>query len=149
MKKKISVVSSNQNTWEGEIEILSKNDKTVYVKWVVYNNKDKLVASFTNNYYIGDSQYSVDEIFSIVKDRIICYRIGRKKIFEKVILVRYFPFPVFSLVPARSPRRPCARQGTLREEEHSRKYYLYTMTSRQSIPYSLGTSSPAVSSLTF
>jgi len=85
MKRKISVISSEKDNWKGEIEILTRNDKVAYVKWVVYNQNNELVASFTNNYFIGDREYGDNEIFSLVKDCILNYRLKRKKIFENVI----------------------------------------------------------------
>ncbi len=83
MKRNI-VVNADTNLCKGEIEILNKSDKNAYVQWKIFDHENKLVASLTNNYYIGNQVVDDNEIFCIVKDAILKYRIGRKKLFNYV-----------------------------------------------------------------
>lgn len=86
MKRKILVTSYENNNWKGEIEILNMERETVYVKWFIEDENNRLVASFTNNYFIGGQEYTNEQIFYLVIDRILKYRIKRRKIFKDVIL---------------------------------------------------------------
>ena len=83
MKKNITA-NTKTNICKGEIEILNKDEKTAFVKWVIYDQDNKLVASLTNSYFLGNQLLDDSAIFSLVKEAILKYRIGREKIFSSV-----------------------------------------------------------------
>jgi hypothetical protein len=83
MKRKI-LVDQHGKICNGEIEILKKKDRKAYVKWIIHDQENNLVASLTRSYFLGADNKSDDEIFQIVQNAILNYRIGRKTIFSKI-----------------------------------------------------------------
>lgn len=83
MKRNI-IANTKASVCNGEIEILNKDERTAYVKWVIYDQDNKLVASLTNSYFLRNGLLNDSEIFSLVKKAILKYRIGRETIFSSV-----------------------------------------------------------------
>lgn len=83
MKKEIKVFSDTQPMF-GEIEILNATEIKAYVAWRIFDEENNLIASLTNNYFLGDKPFTTGEIFELVKNQILKYRMGRKKIFTSV-----------------------------------------------------------------
>ena len=86
MKKKIKAIYDSQPC-QGEIDILSNDSRSVYAKWIMYDNHNSMVTSFTNKYFIGDEKLDNIEIFNMIASRIQSYRIGRKRIFTEVKVI--------------------------------------------------------------
>jgi hypothetical protein len=84
--KKISGVYflKDEKLCSGEIRILSKSDRTTYVSWEIHDEEKNNIASVAKNYFIGDMEYSNDDIFQMVVKDILKYRIGRKKVFKEI-----------------------------------------------------------------
>lgn len=83
MKKKIKVISDGQLLF-GEIEVLNISNNKAYVMWRVFDSKRRLIASFTNDYFFDEKEFTEDDIFELVKNQMLKYRVGRKKIFSSV-----------------------------------------------------------------
>lgn len=83
MIKKIIAVAAGEFL-SGEIEILNETDRKVYVVWRVYDQKNKIIASLTNNYFLGDNRETHQEIFEIVRKQMEKYRVRRKKLFTTI-----------------------------------------------------------------
>jgi hypothetical protein len=83
MIKKIIAVAAGEYL-SGEIEILNETDRKVYVVWRVYDQKNKIIASLTNNYFLGDNRETHQEIFELVRKQMEKYRVRRKKLFTTI-----------------------------------------------------------------
>ena len=86
MKKKITGVY-NSNICNGEITIISRDSNSVYANWVMYDDQNILITSFTNKYFIGDKILNDIELINMIAERILSYRIGRKRVFTEVKII--------------------------------------------------------------
>jgi hypothetical protein len=84
MKKKIKVVSDTNEVLFGEIKIEHIINNNAYVIWNIVNQENQHIAGLANNYFLGDKELTIDEIFELVKSQILKYRVGRKKIFTAI-----------------------------------------------------------------
>ena len=85
MKKKIRALFDG-STCFGIIEIINTNrpNKTAYVSWSIFKAEGKPIGGLINNYFLGNEDFSDEEVFDLVKDQIQKYRIGRKRVFSNV-----------------------------------------------------------------
>jgi hypothetical protein len=88
MKKQIQAISNDKKPLVGYIEVLNKTSESAYVVWRIFDMEQRMVASFTNNYFFEGKKYSDEAIFERVKDQILKYRVGRDKIFCSIEFVR-------------------------------------------------------------
>lgn len=68
----------------GNIEILGKKDKQIYVLWQMFDSQNNLIASISKDYFIGRDKLNEDDIFELIIRSILNYRIRRKRIFLEV-----------------------------------------------------------------
>jgi hypothetical protein len=87
MKRNIKAVSESKLLF-GTIEVLNQKKENVYAKWILYDSDKNLIASFTNNYFIGNSPLNNDQVFELIKNKILQYRIGRNRIFQEIEFIK-------------------------------------------------------------
>ncbi|MFN3664825.1 MAG: hypothetical protein ACK4S0_01625 [Sediminibacterium sp.] len=69
----------------GTIDIHWKNEHQVYVSWTIFSPATTIVSKSENFKYKGTIESSTELINKII-ERILKYRLGRKKIFEEVAI---------------------------------------------------------------
>jgi len=69
----------------GAIEIHFKTNFQVYVTWHLCSN-DMLIALVSENFFQSEKLYNESELVNRIIKKIERYRIGRKKVFEDVVI---------------------------------------------------------------
>jgi hypothetical protein len=82
-------IDENKLDCNGEVEILSISPSQAYISWSIYNILDNSrIAGVSKNYLIESDYKSKEEIIGIVLKDILKYRIGRKKVFSDILLIK-------------------------------------------------------------
>jgi hypothetical protein len=68
---------------KGTIDIHWKNELQAYVSWKVFSSTATLVSK-SENFHCTNENGSNAELINRVKERILSYRLGRKRVFEEV-----------------------------------------------------------------
>lgn len=72
---------------EGSLEIHWRRSPQAYVTWQFFNG-DKLIVSKSENIFYKEEIENEDELINLVLKKIEGYKIGRKKIFEEIVVCR-------------------------------------------------------------
>ena len=81
-----TTVGGEMITYKGTIDVNWIREPQAYVSWKVFG-PNGVVAAKSENYFYKESEDSLNELMMRVKDKILGYRIGRKKAFEEIDIV--------------------------------------------------------------
>lgn len=85
---KIEGIFNSENKCCGTIEILSRNQLTVYASWKLDDEDGQLIAGKSRSYFIENIQDLNDgDLFKMIIDSIHKYRLNRKRVFESISIL--------------------------------------------------------------
>jgi hypothetical protein len=86
LRIKANIIKENL-VCEGSLEIHWKKSPQAYVTWQFFSG-DKLIVSKSENFFYKEEIENEDELINRVLKKIEGYKIGRKRIFERIEVCR-------------------------------------------------------------
>ena len=78
----------NHTFCKGEIKILRQEQKVFYASWNMQDEKSVNLAGKTRNYFVDNEKLSESTLIELILADIKKYRIGRKKVFSEIEVVK-------------------------------------------------------------